>query len=80
MGSEKRGVSSIAADLADEHVIIPMQGMVQSFNVSVAAAIILMEAQRQRQAAGLYETSRIPSEEYAPHTVPMGLSGARTVL
>ena len=68
MGSEKRGVSSIAADLADEHVIIPMQGMVQSFNVSVAAAIILMEAQRQRQAAGLYDTNRISPEEYT-HTL-----------
>ena len=64
MGAEKKGVSQEGAELADEHVIIPMQGMVQSFNVSVAAAIILMEAQRQRQAAGLYNQNRIPSEEY----------------
>ena len=63
MGSEKRGVSQAAADMADEHVIIPMQGMVQSFNVSVAAAIILMEAQRQRQAAGLYDVNRMPEED-----------------
>ncbi|CAM3456135.1 tRNA (guanosine(18)-2'-O)-methyltransferase TrmH [Parendozoicomonas haliclonae] len=62
VGSEKRGVSPEAAEIADEHVIIPMQGMVQSFNVSVAAAIILMEAQRQRQAAGLYDQCRIPEE------------------
>ena len=65
MGSEKHGVSPAAAELADEHVIIPMQGMVQSFNVSVAAAIILMEAQRQRQAVGLYDTSRMPEDEYS---------------
>ncbi|WP_281645096.1 tRNA (guanosine(18)-2'-O)-methyltransferase TrmH [Parendozoicomonas sp. Alg238-R29] len=64
LGSEKRGVSQAAAELADEHVIIPMQGMVQSFNVSVAAAIILMEAQRQRQEAGLYNVSRISTSEY----------------
>ncbi len=64
MGSELRGVSPEAAELADEHVIIPMQGMVQSFNVSVAAAIILMEAQRQRQAAGLYDQKRMPADIY----------------
>ncbi|MCL6269098.1 tRNA (guanosine(18)-2'-O)-methyltransferase TrmH [Sansalvadorimonas sp. 2012CJ34-2] len=64
MGAEKKGVSKEGAELADEHVIIPMQGMVQSFNVSVAAGIILMEAQRQRQAAGLYDRNQIPSSEY----------------
>ena len=62
MGAEKHGVNPDVAAMADEHVIIPMQGMVQSFNVSVAAAIILMEAQRQRQAAGLYDASRLPVE------------------
>lgn len=60
MGTEKEGVSDIAADLCDEHLIIPMQGMVRSFNVSVAAAIILNEAQYQRQAAGLYDQRRLP--------------------
>ena len=60
VGAEKHGVSPGVAALADEHVIIPMQGMVKSFNVSVAAAIILMEAQRQRQAVGLYDVSRLP--------------------
>ena len=63
MGSEKRGVSPEGAALADEHVIIPMEGMVQSFNVSVAAGIILMEAHRQRKAAGLYDENRITSEQ-----------------
>ena len=63
VGAEKHGVNPEAAALADEHVIIPMQGMVQSFNVSVAAAIILMEAQRQRQAAGLYDANRLPMAE-----------------
>ncbi len=62
VGSEKQGVSPEAAEMADEHVIIPMQGMVQSFNVSVAA-IILMEAQRQRQVVGLYDRNRILSNE-----------------
>ncbi|MEC8443936.1 MAG: tRNA (guanosine(18)-2'-O)-methyltransferase TrmH, partial [Pseudomonadota bacterium] len=64
MGTEKEGVSDEASDLADEHLIIPMRGMVQSFNVSVAAAIILNEAHYQRQQAGLYEQQRLPQDWY----------------
>lgn len=60
MGTEREGVSDIASDMADEYLIIPMKGMVQSFNVSVAAAIILNEAHYQRQRAGMYETQRLP--------------------
>ncbi len=59
VGSEKMGVSQQAAELADEHVLIPMMGMVQSLNVSVASAIILYEAQRQREAEGLYNQQHI---------------------
>jgi tRNA (guanosine-2'-O-)-methyltransferase len=59
LGSELRGVSAQGAALADEHVIIPMVGMVGSLNVSVAAAIILYEAQRQRETAGMYARSRL---------------------
>ena len=62
MGTEKEGVSDAASDMADEHLIIPMRGMVQSFNVSVAAAIILNEAHYQRQAAGMYNEQRLPDE------------------
>ena len=38
---------------------IGMHGMVESLNVSVAAALILFEAERQRKAAGLYENARL---------------------
>jgi len=55
VGQEKTGISHQALALADHHIVIPMLGMVQSLNVSVAAALILYEAQRQRQAAGLYQ-------------------------
>ena len=41
-----------AKALADQDIMIPMVGMVQSLNVSVASATILYEAQRQRQLAG----------------------------
>jgi tRNA (guanosine-2'-O-)-methyltransferase len=64
LGAEKWGVSAAAAEAADANIIIPMNGMVQSLNVSVAAAIILFEAQRQRQKAGLYETVRLERTSY----------------
>lgn len=62
VGSEKFGVSEQAAELADEHILIPMLGMVQSLNVSVASAIILYEAQRQREQAGYYNSQQIDAE------------------
>ncbi|GIW26062.1 tRNA (guanosine(18)-2'-O)-methyltransferase TrmH [Meiothermus sp.] len=64
LGTEKWGVSPEAATLSDEHIQIPMMGMVQSLNVSVAAAVILFEAQRQRIQAGFYEQVRLSLEQY----------------
>ncbi len=64
LGAEKWGVSEEALGLADGIIHIPMLGMVQSLNVSVAAAVILFEAQRQRLRAGLYERPRLPPELY----------------
>ncbi|EKO3581848.1 tRNA (guanosine(18)-2'-O)-methyltransferase TrmH [Vibrio metschnikovii] len=54
-GSEKSGISPQALQLAHHDIVIPMVGMVQSLNVSVASALILYEAQRQRQQAGMYD-------------------------
>jgi len=63
MGAELHGVSEEGLRLSDSHLAIPMLGMVRSLNVSVATAILLFEALRQRQAAGMYEASRLPPEE-----------------
>jgi tRNA (guanosine-2'-O-)-methyltransferase len=41
---------------------VPMMGMVSSLNVSVAAAVILFEAQRQRAKAGMYTAPRLEPE------------------
>ena len=54
VGTELFGVSEAALELADQQVMIPMVGVTQSLNVSVACAIVLYEALRQRQAAGLF--------------------------
>jgi tRNA (guanosine-2'-O-)-methyltransferase len=54
MGTELFGVSPAGLAQSDVQVTIPMKGMTQSLNVSVACAIVLYEAMRQRDAAGLY--------------------------
>ena len=64
LGTERWGVTETAANLVNGHIIIPMLGMVQSLNVSVANAVILFEAQRQRLEAGLYNKVRLDSETY----------------
>jgi tRNA (guanosine-2'-O-)-methyltransferase len=48
LGNEKMGVSEEAVALADQCAIIPMAGFVESFNISVAAALIMYEAHNQR--------------------------------
>lgn len=63
MGQEKQGVSADALALADHHIVVPMVGMAESLNVSVAAAVILYEAQRQRDAAGCYEQPQLSAGE-----------------
>ncbi len=64
MGAELHGVSDEGLRLADRHVVIPMMGMVHSLNVSVATALILFEAMRQRESAGLYDESRISPDDF----------------
>ena len=63
VGNEVEGVSPELLPLATHRIMIPMVGMVRSLNVSVATAVILYEAFRQREAAGLYERPQLsPSE------------------
>lgn len=47
-GNEKDGVSRKTLEMADQRCVIPVRGFVQSFNISVAAAMSLYEAMRQR--------------------------------
>jgi tRNA (guanosine-2'-O-)-methyltransferase len=48
-GNERDGISKEMIEMCDQTVIIPMQGFVQSFNISVAAAISLYHISRERQ-------------------------------
>ena len=57
VGAELPGLSTDATAECDAAVHIPMFGMVDSLNVSVATALVLFEARRQREAKGLYDSS-----------------------
>jgi tRNA (guanosine-2'-O-)-methyltransferase len=63
MGAELFGVSQEVLAHVDAEIFIPMMGMVESFNVSVACAIVLAEAQRQRLMAGQYDVPKLSVEE-----------------
>lgn len=64
-GTELFGVSAAALEQSDRQVFIPMKGMTQSLNVSVACAIVLYEAMRQRDAVGLYGRRSLSREQLA---------------
>ncbi len=62
-GNEKEGVTAEAREKADGNFLIPQVGMIQSLNVSVACAVSLYEAFRQRQVAGMYDSAQLGSSE-----------------
>ncbi len=63
-GNEHAGVSDEFRALADGNFIIPQVGIIQSLNISVACAVTIYEAYRQKAAAGHYESVRLPGEVY----------------
>ena len=62
LGNEVDGVSETSLKYADKNIIIPIYGMTQSLNVSVANAVILYEAQRQRMLKGMYDKPSLSDE------------------
>ena len=64
IGNERDGTSKSIINHADHTIKIPMVGMAQSLNVSVATGIVMAEIQRQRKAAGMYETPQLSWQEY----------------
>lgn len=67
LGQELTGATPEAIALADKSIVIPMCGMTQSLNVSVATAVVLYEAQRQRQQKGFYDANNQARQD---RTVP----------
>jgi tRNA (guanosine-2'-O-)-methyltransferase len=61
-GNEQYGVSDEINAMADGSFVIPQVGMIQSLNISVACAVTLYEAYRQKQAAGHYDQQKLTNE------------------
>ena len=59
VGNEHSGVSEKSQELSTENLYIPMEGVVESLNVSVATAVTLYEASRQRRLSGKYPNNNI---------------------
>ena len=64
-GNEHEGVSAEIRALADGNFVIPQMGIIQSLNISVACAVSLYEAFRQKKAAGHYSRPGLPDEQAA---------------
>ena len=65
MGNEHGGVSEDCCRLSDSQIIIPMHGFTESFNVSVATAMILGHVVQKKRAALLPETGSLPPDRKA---------------
>ncbi len=63
-GNEHSGVSDEIRALADGNFIIPQVGIIQSLNISVACAVTLYEAYRQKTLAGHYDQQKINENKY----------------
>lgn len=64
-GNEHSGVSEEVRNLADGNFIIPQVGMIRSLNISVACAVSLYEAFRQKQLKGHYNKPSLNTKDYA---------------
>jgi tRNA (guanosine-2'-O-)-methyltransferase len=64
-GNEHSGVSDEIRALSDGNFIIPQVGIIQSLNISVACAVTLYEAFRQKKAAGHYDRPTLEPVRYA---------------
>ncbi len=61
-GNEHSGVSEEMIENADGNFIIPQQGIIRSLNISVACAVTIYEAYRQKKNAGHYDQPSLPAE------------------
>ena len=64
-GNEHSGVSDEIRALADGNFMIPQAGIIQSLNISVACAVTLYEAFRQKDAAGHYRQPGLSPARYS---------------
>ncbi len=63
-GNEHTGVSEEIRAMADGNFLIPQMGIIQSLNISVACAVSIYEALRQKTNAGHYQQQRLPDATF----------------
>jgi tRNA (guanosine-2'-O-)-methyltransferase len=62
-GNEHSGVSDEIRAMADGNFIIPQVGIIKSLNISVACAVTVYEAMRQKMNAGHYDENRLEGDQ-----------------
>lgn len=62
-GNEHAGVTEEFRNLSDGNFIIPQMGIIQSLNISVACAVSIYEAMRQKINIGHYDKATLPAEQ-----------------
>lgn len=63
-GNEQNGVTEAMNRAADGNFVIPQMGMIPSLNISVACAVTLFEAYRQKEAKGHYRHQKLSTSEF----------------
>ncbi len=63
-GNEHNGVSEEIRAMADGNFLIPQMGIIQSLNISVACAVSIYEALRQKTNAGHYKQQRLDDDTF----------------
>ena len=64
-GNERQGVSEEIRALSDGNFVIPQVGIIRSLNISVACAVTIYEAYRQKNLAGHYHQQSLPADTIA---------------
>ena len=72
-GNEQNGISEELAQFSDGNFVIPQVGMLHSLNISVACAVTLYEAFRQKKEAGHYRKQKWVASEFKTLSNQWGL-------
>jgi tRNA (guanosine-2'-O-)-methyltransferase len=78
-GNEHAGVSDEILAMSDGNFIIPQVGMIQSLNISVACAVSVYEAFRQKIVKGHYNSQKLQGAEYETLSKQWGLEHENTL-
>jgi tRNA (guanosine-2'-O-)-methyltransferase len=78
-GNEHAGITDEVRALGDGNFIIPQLGMIQSLNISVACAVTVYEAFRQKQVKGHYDQQKLTADEHQILSKQWGLEYEKSI-